>query len=84
VNCKLWDLAVITKDGSHKGREVFIIAETEPPHVHVSGLPSWYVEIQGEPVMCTAPDGTKISSRNFHVPDEWLRPIESFDDEVTA
>jgi hypothetical protein len=83
MNCKEWDLAVITH-GAHKGREVFILAKTKAPHVHSSGLPSWYVEIQGEPIPCVAPDGTKVPTLNCHIPDEWLTPVEGFPDEVTA
>lgn len=80
MNCKPFDLAVITR-GTYKGREVFIFAETNAPHVHQTGLPSWYVEIQGEPIPCRAPDGTKVPTLNCHVPDEWLMPVESFSDE---
>ncbi|MGS1071509.1 hypothetical protein [Burkholderia glumae] len=77
MNCKRWDLAKIIV-GKHSGREVFIIDPTKAPHVHVSGLPSWYVELQGDPVPCTAPDGSKVPSIHFHVPDAWLETIESF------
>lgn len=77
MNCKQWDLAVITH-GVYKDREVLILEETKAPHVHSSGLPSWYVEIQGEPIPCRAPDGTKVPTLNCHVPDEWMKPVESF------
>jgi hypothetical protein len=84
MNCKQWDLAVISKDGPHKGREVFILDKTNVSHIHSSGLPSWYVEIQGDPIPCRAPDGTNVPTLNCHIPDEWLTPIESFHDEVSA
>jgi hypothetical protein len=85
LNCKKWDLAVITKDGPNYGRQVFIIDITKPPHVHSSGLTSWYVEIHGEPISCKAPDGTVVSTSNCHIPDAWLKPVESFYcDEVSA
>lgn len=79
MNCKQWDIAVVIKDGRHTGLQVFIIEPTKAPHVHSSGLPSWYVEVQGDQVLCRAPDGALVPTWNCHVPDAWLKTVESFE-----
>ncbi|MDN7490564.1 hypothetical protein QZM35_22900 [Burkholderia sp. AU45274] len=79
MNCKVWDIAVVTKDGPHKGLEVFILEETKAPHVHSSGLPSWYVEVQGQDIYCRNSDGEFVATRNCHIPDAWLKTVEGFE-----